>query len=229
MDTFFSKKSIFAVSNILNPSTDEVLLEKDVQKSSNNLPGTMMFSAMFVKLNSGRSQSITKIQASLSQNYSYVRKSYLPIQSLNFFVTNEESMIELLGSFSDSELASSNLKLNGSLVTNLATARKTLFSTESEIDQTPENIIEFSSYAPDYNFLFSPRYNNTKTIFSNLKKVFQCSFTDQIESSLEIPIPKQYKYLLILPYASSPTPVSKFRASSKISVSSILSMTIKEG
>lgn len=172
MDTFFSKKSIFAVSNILNPSTDEVLLEKDVQKSSNNLPGTMMFSAMFVKLNSGRSQSITKIQASLSQNYSYVRKSYLPIQSLNFFVTNEESMIELLGSFSDSELASSNLKLNGSLVTNLATARKTLFSTESEIDQTPENIIEFSSYAPDYNFLFLRGITIQRRSFRISKKYF---------------------------------------------------------
>ncbi|WP_061256261.1 hypothetical protein [Leptospira interrogans] len=229
MDRFISKKSIFAVSNILNPSTDEVLLEKDVQKSSNNLPGTMMFSAMFVKLKSDRPQSITKIQASLSQNYSYVRKSYLPIQSFNFFVTNEESMVELLQPFSDSELANSNLKLNGVLIPNLSTAKNILFSTESQIDQTPENIIEFSSYAPDYNFLFSPRYNNTKTIFSKLKKVYQFSFTDQIESSLEIPIPKQYNYLLILPYASSPTPVTKFKASSKISVSSILSMTIKEG
>ncbi|RHX91467.1 hypothetical protein DLM76_17215 [Leptospira yasudae] len=225
---FVSKKSIFSVSNILNPSTDNVLLEKDVQKSAYGLPGIMKFSAIMIALKPDRIQTITKVLASLSQNYSYVRKSYLPIQTLNFFVTGEKTLYQFIKEFSSSELSSSELRFDGTLVNDTDVAQGIDLTVDSDLDKIPQNIVEFKTFAPDYNFLFSPRYNTGRTIFSGLRKFYHCSFTEHLDSNIEVRIPEQSEYLVILPYASSPTPVSLSQTSSKISVSSIISLNIRE-
>lgn len=188
----------------------------------------MKFSALFISLKPDRKQHITKVLATLSQNFSYVRKSYLPIQTLNFFVTNDDTIFSFVKEFTDTELNQSQLKLNGALIPNQVTAQNTKFATDSTLDKIPQNVVEFTTYAPEYNFLFSPRYNESRTIFSGLRKFYQCSFTEHLDSDITIKIPEQSKYLVILPYASSPTPVSVSQTASKISVSSIVSLNIQE-
>lgn len=229
MVRLISKKAVFSVSNILNPQSDAVLLEKDVQKSAYSLPGTMRFSVIAVKIKSDRENHITKLLATIAQNFSYVRKSYIPIQSLTFFTSNDPSLYGFLTEYSDSELSNSSLDIDGTPIPSLALAKEKILKS-SEFDKIPENILSFQTFGPDYNFLFSPRYSGeSRSIFSKLNKFFQVSFTETLDTDFRLRIPSGYSYLFIFPYATSPTPVTLSQTSSKISVGSILSFEIEEG
>ncbi|UZN05973.1 hypothetical protein M5D10_08870 [Leptospira santarosai] len=226
-DVLFSKKLAFSAENILNPQTNEVLFETSVPKSAYNLPGNLEFTVVSIKLKPTQKQKIKSILWTLSQNYSYVRKSYIPVQWLNFFGTSDPSLAGILKNFSDSEILSSAVTLDGVSVANIATARTLNFKTEIS-DKVASNRLKFSTFGPNYDFLFAPRNNSSRSIFDNIEPFFSVSMTDSLDSQIKIPIPRQYEYLLIFPYASSPTPVSKSQTKSNISISSLLNLIIEE-
>ncbi|OLY62438.1 hypothetical protein [Leptospira santarosai] len=226
-DVLFSKKLAFSAENILNPQTNEVLFETSVPKSAYNLPGNLEFTVVSIKLKPTQKQKIKSILWTLSQNYSYVRKSYIPVQWLNFFGTSDPSLAGILKNFSDSEILSSAVTLDGVSVANIAAARTLNFKTEIS-DKVASNRLRFSSFGPNYDFLFAPRNNASRSIFDNIEPFFSVSMTDSLDSQIKIPIPRQYEYLLIFPYASSPTPVSKSQTKSNISISSLLNLIIEE-
>lgn len=226
-DVLFSKKLAFSAENILNPQTNEVLFETSVPKSAYNLPGNLEFTVVSIKLKPTQKQKIKSLLWTLSQNYSYVRKSYIPVQWLNFFGTSDPSLAGILKNFSDSEILSSAVTLDGVSVANIAAARTLNFKTEIS-DKVASNRLRFSSFGPNYDFLFAPRNNSSRSIFDNIEPFFSVSMTDSLDSQIKIPIPRQYEYLLIFPYASSPTPVSKSQTKSNISISSLLNLIIEE-
>lgn len=223
----FSKKLAFSAENILNPQTNEVLFETCVPKSAYNLPGNLEFTVVSIKLKPTQKQKIKSILWTLSQNYSYVRKSYIPVQWLNFFGTSDPSLAGILKNFSDSEILSSAVTLDGVSVPNITTARTLNFKTEIS-DKVASNRLKFSTFGPNYDFLFAPRNNSSRSIFDNIEPFFSVSMTDSLDSQIKISIPRQYEYLLIFPYASSPTPVSKSQTKSNISISSLLNLIIEE-
>ncbi|MDI7204462.1 hypothetical protein QMM44_13600 [Leptospira santarosai] len=226
-DVLFSKKLAFSAENILNPQTNEVLFETSVPKSAYNLPGNLEFTVVSIKLKPTQKQKIKSILWTLSQNYSYVRKSYIPVQWLNFFGTSDPSLAGTLKNFSDSEILSSAVTLDGVSVPNITTARTLNFKTEIS-DKVASNRLKFSTFGPNYDFLFAPRNNASRSIFDNIEPFFSVSMTESLDSQIKIPIPRQYEYLLIFPYASSPTPVSKSQTKSNISISSLLNLIIEE-
>ncbi|MFA4795294.1 hypothetical protein [Leptospira kirschneri] len=226
-EVLFSKKIAFSVENILNPQSNEVLFETSVPKSAYNTPGKMEFTVVALKLKPTQRQRIKSILWTLSQNYSYVRKSYIPVQWLSFFGTSEPSLAGVIGKFSDVEVSSSSMTLDGQAVPNLITAKNLNFKTE-EKDKAASNRLRFSTFGPNYDFLFAPRNNGQKSIFDNIEPFFSISMIDTLDSEIKIEIPKQYQYLLIFPYASSPTPVSVSQTKSNISISSILNLVIEE-
>ncbi|EMJ66472.1 MULTISPECIES: hypothetical protein [Leptospira] len=226
-EVLFSKKLAFSADNILNPQTNEVLFETSVPKSAYNLPGSMEFTVVAIKLKPTQKQKIKSILWTLSQNYSYVRKSYIPVQWLNFFGTSDPTLAGILKNFSDPEILSSLVTLDGVSVPNLATAKTLSFKTENS-DKIASNRLRFSSFGPNYDFLFAPRNNGVKSIFDNIEPFFSVSMIDSLDSQIKIPIPRQYEYLLIFPYASSPTPVSKSQTKSNVSISSLLNLVIEE-
>ncbi|EMN40653.1 hypothetical protein LEP1GSC085_2849 [Leptospira interrogans str. L0996] len=226
-EVLYSKKLAFSADNILNPQTNEVLFETSVPKSAYNLPGHIEFTVVVIKLKPTQKQKIKSILWTLSQNYSYVRKSYIPVQWLNFFGTSDPTLSGILKNFSDSEILSSSVTLDGVLVPNLTIAKTLMFKTENS-DKVASNRLRFSSFAPNYDFLFAPRNNEVKSIFDNIEPFFSVSMVEALDSQIKIPIPRQYEYLLIFPYASSPTPVSKSQTKSNISISSLLNLIIEE-
>ncbi len=226
-EVLYSKKLAFSADNILNPQTNEVLFENAVPKSAYNLPGHIEFTVVVIKLKPAQKQKIKSILWTLSQNYSYVRKSYIPVQWLSFFGTSDPTLAGILKNFSDSEILSSLVTLDGISVPNLAVAKTLMFRTENS-DKIASNRLRFSSFAPNYDFLFAPRNNGIKSIFDNIEPFFSVSMIETLDSQIKIPIPRQYEYLLIFPYASSPTPVSKSQTKSNISISSLLNLIIEE-
>ncbi|EMJ96616.1 hypothetical protein [Leptospira alstonii] len=226
-EVLFSKKLAFSAENILNPQTNDVLFETSVPKSAYNLPGHLEFTVVAIKLKPTQKQKIKSILWTLSQNYSYVRKSYIPVQWLNFFGTSDPTLFGILKNFSDSEILSSSVTLDGVSVPNLTIAKTLSFKTENS-DKIASNRLRCSSFGPNYDFLFAPRNNSIKSIFDNIEPFFSVSMIDSLDSQIKIPIPRQYEYLLIFPYASSPTPVSKSQTKSNISISSLLNLVIEE-
>lgn len=170
-DVLFSKKLAFSAENILNPQTNEVLFETSVPKSAYNLPGNLEFTVVSIKLKPTQKQKIKSILWTLSQNYSYVRKSYIPVQWLNFFGTSDPSLAGILKNFSDSEILSSAVTLDGVSVPNITTARTLNFKTEIS-DKVASNRLRFSSFGPNYDFLFAPRNNASRSIFDNIEPFF---------------------------------------------------------
>lgn len=225
--SFIFKKIAFSAENILNPQTNDVLFETSVPKSAYNAPGSMEFTVVVIKLKPAQKQKIKSILWTLSQNYSYVRKSYIPVQWLNFFGTSDPTLAGIIMNHSDPEILSSIVTLDGIPVPNLATARNLTFRTENS-DKIAMNRLRFSSFGPNYEFLFAPRNNAVKSIFDGIERFFSVSMIDSLDSTINIPIPRQYEYLIIFPFASSPTPVSKSQTKSNISISSLLNLVIEE-
>ncbi|WP_078124762.1 hypothetical protein [Leptospira alexanderi] len=226
-EILFSKRVAFSAENILNPQTNEVLFETSVPKSAYLKPGSMEFTVIAIKLNPTQKQNIKSILWTLSQNYSFVRKSYVPVQWLHFFGTSDPKLSGIFDGFSDSQIASSLVSLDGVTVPNMAMAKILDFKTQ-EKDKIAINRLRFSSFGPNYEFLFAPRNNSVKSIFEKLDLFFSISMTYSLNSEIKVPIPNQHEYLLIFPYASSPTPVSKSQAQSSVSVSSLLNFVIEE-
>ncbi|EMS89724.1 hypothetical protein [Leptospira noguchii] len=226
-EVLFSKKLAFSVENILNPQTNEVLFETSVPKSAYNVPGKMEFTVLALRLKPTCRQKIKSILWTLSQNYSYVRKSYIPVQWLSFFGTSDSSLAGVIKNFSDTEIASSGMTLDGVSVSDINGARALVLKSP-EKDKVATNRLRFSTFGPGYDFLFAPRNNGQKSIFDNIEPFFSISMIDTLDSEIKIEIPKQYEYLLIFPYASSPTPVSISQTKSNISISSLLNLVIEE-
>ncbi|EMO46773.1 hypothetical protein [Leptospira santarosai] len=226
-EVLFSKKLAFSAENILNPQTNEVLFETSVPKSAYNTPGKMEFTVLALRLKPTQRQRIKSILWTLSQNYSYVRKSYIPVEWLSFFGTSDPSLAGIIKNFSDAEILSSGMTLDGVSIPDISFAKSVNFKTP-EKDKVATNRLKFSTFGPNYDFLFAPRNNSQKSIFDNIEPFFSISMIDTLDSEIKIEIPKQYEYLLIFPYASSPTPVSVSQTKSNISISSILNLVIEE-
>ncbi|TGK25381.1 hypothetical protein [Leptospira stimsonii] len=229
-ELFISKKIVYSAQNILNPPDTLVLLEKNLPKSAYNLPGEMTFSIGAFDVSNLKAPKITGILATLSQNYSKVRRSYLPATTLHFFSVSERGLHSVLASFSDSDFANSKFKFDGKPVPTLETLRDISFELDfNKSDIVLKNIVTFESYGPNYEFLFAPRHNPVRSIFDKIQKFWSVSFTDYLDSKVQVDIPSQTKYVLIIPDASAPTPISKTQTKSDISLQSLVTLNVSEG
>ncbi|WP_061247767.1 hypothetical protein [Leptospira noguchii] len=230
MEIFVSKKIVYSVRNILNPPDSSVLLEKNLPKSAYDIPGEQYFTIGAFDVSSLKVPVITGILATLAQNYSKVRRSYLPATTLHFFSVTDRSLYSVLSKFTDTEFLNSDFKLDDRPIPNLATLKDESFSLSfNKNDVALKNVVSYKTYGPDYTFHFAPRHNPVRSIFDNLTKFWSVSFTDYLESKVKVEIPSQTKYVLIFPDASAPTPISKTQTKSDISLQTLVTLNIGEG
>lgn len=230
MELFVFKKIVYSVRNILNPPDSSVLLEKNLPISAYNVPGEQYFTIGAFDVSSMKAPVITGILATLAQNYSKVRRSYLPVTTLHFFSVSDRGLYSILSKFTDQEFLNSDFKLDDRPVPTLATLKDESFLLNfNKNDVALKNVVSYKTYGPDYTFLFAPRHNPVRSIFDNLTKFWSVSFTDSLESKVKVEIPSQTKYVLIFPDASAPTPISKTQTKSDISLQTLVTLNISEG
>lgn len=220
-----SKKLVFSIEKLLNPTSSDFLLDKNYPKTVNGETGNVLFSFGSVKL-SGRKSYIKNLSASILENYSVVGKSINPIAQISLFTAGSDSL-QFVNNIDESKLAETIFKFDEVALTTSADVNEKSFH-YCDIDRTPNNVIEFNTDIDD-EFVYLPKaFKNKRTILDGLNKFYSISFHDTVTVP-EIEIPSQSDNLIIFPYASIPIPVYKtFPGIGSIILSILVNFTLEE-
>lgn len=225
-----SKQLVFSAENLKNPASAGILFgDERPGVISAEYGGSMTLSVGVVRLPSNKEQMIRNIFAGVAENYSYVRKSYNPINTIRFFGSMKSDLGSIIGTLDSAFIGTTNLKFNGSAVADMDAARA-LQLKDSQVDRIAENKLEFDHDPATLSLPYAPRFlRSGGCIFDSLSYLGGLSFIDTASPDFSILIPKNLQYLLLFLSSAAPTPISQFRpTASNLSVSANVAFDLVE-
>lgn len=215
-----SKQLVYSAENLKNPASAGILFaEAQAEVVSAQYGGAMTFSVGVVRVPGRAAQLIKNLYAGVAENYSYVRKSYNPINTIKIFGAVEANLQLLLSSIIEPMIQTTNLNFNDSPVNDYATAQTLKFDVQN-VDKYPNNKISFRHDPATLTLPYAPRFLKFGgSIFDRLTYLGGVSFIDVANPSNSIQVPQSFEYLLLFLSSVAPTPISQYRpTASNISV-----------
>lgn len=229
-----SQKVFYSCENLLGAKSSDILEDAELTRSPKtidiDLIGKSKYSIACIPL-SDSTRQIKSVSVTLSENYSTTKKQITPISQILIFGSDTNS-INFLNAFSPDTIADSDLRFNDIVVT--SSNIDTLKLKAGNVTNSPQNIFSSKSVysnTEDINFFyFLPKYTKgQKSILDSMNRIYWFSLMDSFENKNPINLPKSYKYLFIIPFATLPVvPTKTGNSTASIFTSYMINMEVND-